>query len=176
MNLESSSLFRIFEFRNILFRKFTSAALFQLPVFTILNPADHQRRDFREEMMQPPNALFCVTPKTYHYYHYQCRPSMTQAIKFLRESWPNKHPSTSCEVFDFVNISWVTMTMKVKGVKEFGWGGEDMIPGCIRGPRSAQGSSDDVSKQTKSIVQVSREIEPKAIFRPVNCSNILSVI
>lgn len=30
-----------------------------------------------------------------------------------------------------------------------------MIPGCIRGPRSAQGSSDDVSKQNKSIIQVS---------------------
>lgn len=30
-----------------------------------------------------------------------------------------------------------------------------MFPGCIRGPRSSQGSTDDITKQTKSIVQVS---------------------
>ncbi|XP_063906521.1 protein sickie isoform X3 [Zophobas morio] len=29
-----------------------------------------------------------------------------------------------------------------------------MFPGCIRGPRSTQGSTDDISKQTKSIVQI----------------------
>lgn len=30
-----------------------------------------------------------------------------------------------------------------------------MFPGCIRAPRSTQGSTDDITKQTKSIVQVS---------------------
>ncbi|KAF7278807.1 hypothetical protein GWI33_007958 [Rhynchophorus ferrugineus] len=29
-----------------------------------------------------------------------------------------------------------------------------MFPGCIRAPRSVQGSTDDVSKQTKSIIQI----------------------
>lgn len=31
-----------------------------------------------------------------------------------------------------------------------------MFPGCIRGPRSSHGSTDDITKQTKSIVQVRR--------------------
>ncbi|KAK4882132.1 hypothetical protein RN001_005451 [Aquatica leii] len=29
-----------------------------------------------------------------------------------------------------------------------------MFPGCIRAPRSTQGSTDDITKQTKSIVQI----------------------
>ncbi|KAH1012476.1 hypothetical protein HUJ05_011631 [Dendroctonus ponderosae] len=33
-----------------------------------------------------------------------------------------------------------------------------MFPGCIRAPRSIQGSTDDITKQTKSIVQAGKHV------------------
>ncbi|GJQ87029.1 hypothetical protein Trydic_g12609 [Trypoxylus dichotomus] len=49
-----------------------------------------------------------------------------------------------------------------------------MFPGCIRGPRSSEGSNDDISKQTKSIVQIYTDwanhyLEKARSKKRVNC-------